>query len=211
MITSELIASLDELLQAGTQASISLHERISRMVAENPQIQKYLGIIAAQQSVLTTIRQAQRTEQTIPQILSQARDVAKRLSDIAQLIGESTLANALLMRVQSINAQMKAAGVGTSWLTILGLGAGAAAVYYLWRHFRKKKALAVFEAPEPDLMRPRINGLKKSLGRLRSYGAPAPCRQLGRTKRRLGDGEKYEFEPESRLEGHRGSRRRRSK
>lgn len=102
---------------------------------------------------------------------------------------------------------------GMSWLTIIGLGAGAFAVYLVWSHYSKTKKLGEVEQPEPD-SRHQLRGFTKSLARFK--GRPAGCRPLGRggrglgRARGLGDTEKYEFEPEIRLEGlRRGKRSRR--
>ncbi len=215
MITQELVSALDDLLQAGAQASAKLRAALEALASSRSatgQEQGRLNVVAAAQQVLDAVRVGTRTEQTVPQMLSQVRSAVSKLSNVATAVGDSTLANALKMRVQGITTQMKAAGVGTPWLTILGLGAGAAALYYLWRHF-SKTSLGSIERPddEPQIgPRVRMMGMTKSLGAFRS--AP-PCRQLGRGKRlgRMGAAEKYEFEPEVRLEGHRGNRRFRSK
>lgn len=215
-ITQELIASLDDLLQAGAQASASLRSALEQAVQSgpNPSIIQMLTTLGLQQKVISDIRASERTEQTVPQLLSAARAAVDKLSGIAGAIGDSTLANALKMRIQSMSAKMQEAGISTTpWLTILGIGAGAAAVYFLWRHFRKKKALASFEYPDPvDDVGPKVRQMGRSLGAFRGASGCKPQARKGRRLGRLGDAEgKYQFEPESSLEGyrskHRGGRR----
>ncbi len=209
MISQELIAALDDLIQAGAQASAALRETLERMSGPAGQ----MNAVAAAQGVIDNVKSAVRTEQTMPTLITAARDAVEKLQNVAHSIGSSDLAGALRTKVDAFTAQMKASGLGTPWLTIIGLGAGAIAAWYFWKQYNKKKSIASFEYPEPDAddIRPRLRGMSKSLGALRSsFGAPSSCRQLGRGKR-LGNAEKYEFEPESRLEGLRGSRRRRNK
>ncbi len=210
MITQELIAALDDLLQAGAQASAKLRNAIEQMAGPRTWER---DAVSSSAGVIDGVRAGERNEQTIPQMLTQARDAVSRLSDVAQRIGDTALAEALKMRVSTISAQMQAAGIGIPWLTILGIGAGAVAAYYLWRHFKKKKALAVFESPEEPDVRPRVRQMGRSLGAFRKFGGSSCKPQLGRSGRRLGGTEKYEFEPEVRLEGHHsgGRRTRRSK
>ena len=209
MITAELIAALDDIIQAGAQASAKIRAALEHMAGTRSATGKearLIGVVSAQQGILEGARAAARTEQTVPQLLTQARDAVSKISDVAAAMGDSTLANSLKMRVQSISTQMKAAGVGMPWLTILGVGAGAVALYYLWKSYSKTRKIASFVTPDPEpQIGPRVRMMGKSLS---AFRAAPPCRQLGRGKR-LGGVEKYEFEPETRLEGiQRGSRRR---
>lgn len=112
--------------------------------------------------------------------------------------------------LQQTNPALLQQMAGTSWLTIIGLGAGALAVYLVWSHYSKTKKLGEVEQPEPD-SRHQLRGFNKSLSRFRGSSAGS-CRALGRggrglgRARGLGDGE-YEFEPEIRLEGMRRGKR----
>ncbi len=207
MITQELIAAFDDLLQAGAQASAALRATIEQMAG--PRTWE-TGAVDSAQGVIDSARAAARTEQSMPSLITGARDAVAKLQQVAGRVGDAALESSLGMKVQAFSAQMKASGLGPPWLTILGIGAGAIAAWYFWKEYTKKKRIASFEYPEPqDDVRPRLKGLSKSLG---SFRAAAPCRQLGRGKRRLGGlEEKYEFEPESRLEGLRGQRRRSKK
>ncbi len=97
---------------------------------------------------------------------------------------------------------------GLPWLTILGLGAGALAIYLVWSHYRTNK-LGEIERPEPPDARHQLRGFSKSLGKFASGPSSrslAACRARTKRRRSLGDAD-YEFEPEIRLEGHRGSSR----
>ncbi len=101
-------------------------------------------------------------------------------------------------------AQMMSTGM--PWL-LIGAGVAALVAWYLWSNSKTKKLGEVeYEDSEPD-NRHRLRGFSKSLGRL---GSTSNCRQsmgrrsLGRSRGLGGD---YEFEPEIRLEGHRGARR----
>ncbi len=102
-------------------------------------------------------------------------------------------------------AQMMSSGV--PWL-LIGIGATALVAWFLWSNSRTRKLGEIDrEEPEPD-NRHRLHGFSKSLGRL---GSTSSCRQsMGRRslgRKSLGNAD-YEFEPESSLEGFRGSRRR---
>lgn len=204
MITQELVAALDDLIQAGASASASLRSAIDQMAGprtwESNSLDEAMG-------TLNTVKTAARTEQSMPTIISSARDAAIKLQQVAQRVGNSELAAALGVKVEAFKAHMKAAGLGTPWLTIIGLGAGAIAAYYFWKSYTKKKSIASFEYPEPEVddRRPKLMGLAKSLGRFRG----APALGCGKQKRRsmAGVGEKYEFEPETRLEGFRKPKR----
>lgn len=120
---------------------------------------------------------------------------------------EADAANAMISLQQNnpalLQSLMEGSG-GFPWLTMIGLGAGAVAIYLVWSHYTKTKKLGEIDRPEPSIdVRHRLRGYSKSLSRLK----PAPmgrrmggCKRLGRG---LGDAD-YEFEPEIRLEGYRG-------
>ncbi len=206
MISQELVAALDDLIQVGARASASLREAVEQLSGNHTWA---VTAVAASQGVIDNVKAAARTQQSMPTLIAAARDAVAKLQDVAGRIGQTDLASGLKLKVDAFTAQMKADGLGTPWLTILGLGAGAVAAWYLWKQYSKKKSVASFEYPEPDDNRRRLKGMGKALGSFKtSFGAPASCRQLGRGKR-LG----YEFEPESRLEGfrRRGPGRRSSK
>lgn len=205
-ITQELVAALDDLLQAGARASSTLRSALEQIAG--PRSWEHETIDSAQ-GVISSVRTASRTEQTLPMLVTSARDAVAKLQVVAGRIGQSDLASALKLKVDTFSAQMKAAGLGTPWLTILGLGAGAVAAYFLWKQYSKKRRIASFVRPDNDASdtSDRVRMMGRSLG---AFRAKAPCRQLGRGKRlgRMGAAEKYEFEPEIRLEGiNRGSRR----
>ncbi len=114
-------------------------------------------------------------------------------------------ANAMLSLQQNNPALLQElmSGGGFPWLTIIGLGAGAVAIYLVWNHYTATKKLGEVERPEPVDIRHRLRGYSKSLGRLKPAAmGNRGCKRLGRG--RLGDADDYEFEPEIRLEGHRG-------
>ncbi len=95
--------------------------------------------------------------------------------------------------------------VETPWLTYLGIGAGAVALYFIWQHYSKTKKLGIIDRPEaePDIG-PRIRNMGRTLGHFKGRGSCSARRGMGR--RGLGSAD-YEFEPEIRLEGFRGKRR----
>ncbi len=207
MITQELIAALDDLLQVGARASSSLRAAVEQLAG--PRTWERSAIDMAE-GTLGSVKTSVRTEQSMPTLIASARDAVAKLQDVAQRVGDSQLAGALKMKVETFSAQMKASGLGTPWLTIIGIGAGAVAAWYLWKSYSKKKRIASFEYPEPeDTVRPQLAGMRKSLSRLSSFKVGrSTCKPaLGRSGKRLGAAEKYEFEPESRLEGHRGTTR----
>lgn len=208
MITPELIAALDDLIQAGARASSALRSRLEQLVQGNPAAMPSLNQVAVSAGVLQQVQSAERTEQSVPQLIVHARDAVKRLGIIADQIGDSDLAQSLNARVSAISQQMQAAGVGTNWLTVLGLGAAAVAAYMLWQHYGKR-AVATFSRPEPvdSDLRPQVRGMRRALNSFSNYrprlsGCNNP--RMGR----FGATEKYEFEPESRLEGYRRKARR---
>ena len=92
----------------------------------------------------------------------------------------------------------KMLGSSPSWMTILGLGAGALAIYLVWSHYLKARRLGEVSYPDPVDTRHQLRGFSKSLGK---FAGRSGCRS-----RSLG-GAEYEFEPEVRLEGHRGAKR----
>jgi len=136
------------------------------------------------------------------------------------------------------NQILAAGGVppqGMSMLTLIGLGAGAIALYFIWKNYSgKKRVLDVSEYPEPDDdTRPRLHNMSQALGAFRggsgckklgSHSSCSPpcgpgklCVKVGgrptcatkySSSRSRGMG-RYEFEPEIRLEGYRKSRSRR--
>lgn len=208
MITPELIAALDDLIQAGARASSALRSRLEQLVQNNPAVMPSLNQVAVSAGVLNQVQSAERTEQSVPKLLIQARDAVQRLSTIAAQVGDSELAQTLSGRAQSISQQMQQAGVGTNWLTVLGLGAAAVAAYMLWQHYGKK-AVATFSSPDPapsSDLRPQLRGMRRALGAFNDYGKRSGCSnpRMGR----FGTTEKYEFEPEGRLEGYRRKARR---
>lgn len=186
-ISQEFLAALDDLLQAGAAASGALRAKLQD---SDP----LASVVTSAASTISILSGSQRTDQSLPGLASSAASAVSQLVAVAQKIGDSQTVSDLSARL----SRAKAAGIGgMSWLTIIGLAAGAAAIYYLWWNHKKKKALAAFEYPDPveDDVRPRLKGMSKTLGRFR-----AGPRSMGR----LGSGKKYEFEPEIRLEGHRG-------
>lgn len=96
---------------------------------------------------------------------------------------------------------LQASGIATgpNWLMLLGLGAGAVALYFVWKHYQDEET-HVIERPEP-LGQHQVRGITRALGALRMGGSSAGCRpsRMGR----FGSSERYEFEPERRLEGYR--------
>jgi hypothetical protein len=108
------------------------------------------------------------------------------------------------------NQILTAGGVppqGMSMLTLIGLGAGAIALYFIWKNYSKKRVLDVSEYPEPeDNVRPRLHSMSQALGAFRGStfkGRSPRRRSMGCSGRPRGMGDKYEFEPEIRLEGYR--------
>jgi len=67
-----------------------------------------------------------------------------------------------------LKALLASAGVAAPstipWMTIIGISAGAVAVWYLWKQSQKKKPLDAFEYPEPeDDIAPRLRGMSAAL------------------------------------------------
>lgn len=91
------------------------------------------------------------------------------------------------------NAILAQGGYSTPWLTYLGLAAGGIALYLVWSHYQTKSLGSIERPDEPEDFRPRLKGLSKTLGHFKGRGC----------SRGLGAAEKYEFEPEIRLEGFR--------
>lgn len=97
--------------------------------------------------------------------------------------------------------------VGPNWLHIIGLVGGAAAIYFIWRHYQKRPLVDGREYPDPVANRHQLRSLRGALGALR--GAPRLGSSRGCASPRLGRAPKeYEFEPEIRLEGFRRKTRR---
>ena len=209
MITQELIAALDDLIQSGAKASAALRSLLERGGSSDPRVRPSLEAVDAADHVITNVRTAARDEQSMPILLNSARDAVTRLQKVAVDVGNSDLANSLALKVQTFSAHMKASGLGgTSWLTVIGLGAGLVAAYYVWQNYSKTKKIDSFVYPDDDDdVRPMLQGMSKSLGKFSKFGGSTCGPKLGRSggARRLGGlSKKYEFEPESRLEGHRG-------
>lgn len=104
-----------------------------------------------------------------------------------------------------LEQMLKAGGypVGLPWLTIIGVGAGALAVYFIWKNYSSTKKLNAMDYPEPEESSgDRIRMMGSSLAHLKGGG-----KKLCGPKR-LGGHKKYEFEPETRLEGYRKKRSR---
>lgn len=89
---------------------------------------------------------------------------------------------------------------GMSWMTIVGIVGGAVAIYFIWKHYQEEKVVDAYDYPEPQDTRHRVRSIGRALGALRMGSG-----RLGRCgPRRMGaPPEKYEFEPEIRLEGYR--------
>jgi len=122
------------------------------------------------------------------------------------------------------------------WMTIIGVSAGAVAIWYLWKQSQKKKPLDAFEYPEPEGDNaPRLRGMSRALShfkgssgcskRMGSHshsscnpacgpgklcvkvgGRPTCATKYPKRASGMGGLKKYEFEPEIRLEGY-GKRR----
>ena len=181
MITLE---ALDDLLQAAATASANLR----RAVSDQPSL---AAMVASADSALSSVNRAD-----LSSAAATVRSALNSLVSVAGKIGDTSM-------VQTLNAKMSAAGLGTNWFVILGLGAGAIAAYFLWQHYGRK-AIATFSRPDPaprDL-RPQLRGMHKALG---GFSSAFGGRRLGSgpKRRSMGGAEKYEFEPEIRLEGMR--------
>lgn len=203
MITQELVAALDDLLQAGAQASASLRAKLdSQIFLQAPDLRNSLiNTVEAARAEVTGAASVERNEQTIPGLASAAANVVSRLIAVANQLGESDMAGALSIRLQ----RARGAGAGAfPWLLVLGIGGAAVAAFIAWKMYRRRRMVAAYEAPEDDDTRPRLRNMSKVLGSFR--GRPSGCR----SRPRMGaPPEKYEFEPEVRLEGHRGGSSRR--
>lgn len=190
MISQELLTALDDVLQAGSSAVAYLRSKVQDPALTN--------VVSQAELMMTSVRTADRTEGMMPQIVSTAKAAADQLVGVANQVGETGLAQDLKARASKLSS--------VSWLTIIGLAAGAFAIYYLWFRNKKAKALAVFEAPDPVDERPRLQGMSRALGSFKSLGS---TRKLGGCRPALGSGgKKYQFEPESSLEGYRRKPRR---
>ena len=113
---------------------------------------------------------------------------------------EQALIAAAQQDPEGMNAELIKAGYpATPWLTYLGLAAGAVAIYFVWSSYQTKKLGEIVRPEIDDDFRPRLRGFSKSLGR---FAAGPSSRGLECMVPR-----RHKFEPEARLEGHRGIRR----
>lgn len=107
------------------------------------------------------------------------------------------------------NAMLVAGGVppapGMSMLTWLGLGAGAVALYLLWKNYTKTKKLDAVDYPESDEDNGgRLHNMSRALGHFRGGSKSFKgARKFGSCSNGLPSPRKYQFEPETRLEGYR--------
>jgi hypothetical protein len=104
------------------------------------------------------------------------------------------------------------APAGPSVLTIIGLLGGAVALYLIWRQYQKPKRVASMEYPEPEDYGPQLRRASKALSPLRGFGRHSlsgGCKSRGMGRYAGTGSEKYEFEPELRLEGYRKRKGRR--
>lgn len=126
--------------------------------------------------------------------------------------GDVAAAHAALLsgpNATAYKASLEAGGVppsayaapATNWLTWLGLAGGAVALYFIWQNYQKPKQISAHDYPEPD-PRDRVRRMGQALRHSLS-GA----RRLGRLRDADAGGDKYEFEPETRLEGYRRIKR----
>jgi len=115
---------------------------------------------------------------------------------------QQALAAAQLQDPAGTHQALQAGGYPTfPWLTVLGLAGGAVALYFVWQNYNKTRKIDGMEYPDvTEDNAPRLRGMSQTLGRFRGSSG---CRRLG-----AAPPEKYEFEPESRLEGYRGNKRR---
>lgn len=196
MIDQNFINALDDLIQTGAKASAALRVRLTQMDPEGTA--SFLAAVSDAQQVLASIDVRQVTDQIASSVSSAASKAVDQLGKIAATIGDSDTAQTLAAHAQSFQDAAKAAGVGTNWMIVLGVGAGLVAAYFLYQHYTRTQALGTIDRPEID-DRPMIEGMGKALSRFQRL-APSPHR---RPQRRLGGTTpKYEFEPEIRLEGY---------
>ena len=202
MISQNFVAALDDLLQVGAQASASLRATLEQKDGAGSPLGNVVDSAAA---AIANAGQAQRTEQTVPALANAVATAVAQLVSVAQKIGDTELAQSLNAHLQSA----RASGIGgLPWLTILGVGAGAIAVYYAWRYYTRPRKLGTIERPELPDNRGRLQGMRKSLGRFKASSLGS-CRGRSLGHKSFGRGrlgappEKYEFEPEIRLEGYR--------
>jgi len=133
--------------------------------------------------------------------------VANKVIEATASDGDVAAAHAAMLsgpNATEYKAQLEAGGVsvGPSWSTILLVVGAAVAGYLIWKNYQSPKQVSSAEYPDPD----RLRGMGKALGALggrRSMGRLGSCRPRG-----MGQppSTKYEFEPESRLEGYRRRR-----
>jgi len=203
MISPDLMVSLDNLLQVAASASATLRSRLESMsILPPPDQQRVLQQVQAAQSVIAGAGAADRSDASFPSIANAVSSAASQLMSAAQAVSESSIAQSLSTQLNDFRARLSAAGLGgMSWLTILGLGAGAVALYFIWQHYQKSKRLSSHEYPDP----PAMNGQQfRRMGKaLNLRGLGAGTKSMGNCRRGFGDNEKYEFEPEVRLEGYR--------
>lgn len=88
---------------------------------------------------------------------------------------------------------------GPNWLVLLGLAGGAVAVYFIWKHYQKEQ-VGTLSYPDPAYSRHQMRDMGKALGAFR-MGNSGKCSTCGPRIGRLGSHKKYQFEPETRLEG----------
>lgn len=174
------LEALDDLVKFASNALS--HLRAAAQRANDPEA---IGVADQVRSVLA----APQTPDMVKAAYDQLIRLATRLKD-------SDAASQL-------REKLKASGLGTNWLTILGLGAGAVAAYFLYQHYFGDRKVFSIHRPEPEDPRPRLKGMSRALGSFQRLGS----RRLGAGPRRMnGVTEKYEFEPEIRLEGLRNKR-----
>lgn len=92
--------------------------------------------------------------------------------------------------------------VEPNWLTIIGVLGGAVAIYFIWKHYKTDK-IETMNRPDPEQQRHQLRGMSRALGSFTRMGSSRGCAnpRVGRMGR-FGAAEKYEFEPERRLEGY---------
>ena len=79
MVTQELVTALDDLIQAGASASATLRAKLEQLAGSStePKWLQMLTQVAVSQGTINNVKTAQRTEQTVPQLLAQARDAVQ--------------------------------------------------------------------------------------------------------------------------------------
>lgn len=194
-ISTDFVAALDDLLQAGAAATASLRTAIGSDPANAP----LQGVVQSAADSINGIIATDRTEAVLPSMAQAASTAVSQLIAVARQVGASDLVASLTAHLEGA----KAAGIGAfPWLWVLGIGAVAIGGYYLWKS-QKKTQVTSFESPDelPDTRRPQLMGMSKSLSRFASFKGRSSSSCRGPKRRALGAAEKYEFEPELRLEG----------